>query len=1130
MLTISKPLNASQAQHYHAKEFTAPEQNYWKQGGEIQGEWHGKLAAEYGLYGAVGAKDFARLSEGQHPQTGEQLVRHRTVTAGEGKAAHVEHRAGWDATFSATKSVSLTALVGGDDRVRVAHREAVNVALNELERYTQARTGSHDAQTTGRFAVAKFEHDTARPVNGYVAPQLHTHAVIFNMTTLDDGTTRSIQPKGLFESQQFATAVYQSHLTYQLRNLGYEIEPGKSGNPEIKGYSREYLDASSPRRMQIEEALAQSGKSGAAAAEIAAHNTRDKKAVRTPEEVLDAHRKLAAEYGHQARHVVQEARERAHGFKQGEPRVPDVAVRARDAVSYARDHNIERDAVTDERRLMRDALRRGMGDVTYPQVRANFDTRVAAGEFIAVPGSKYSTGVQYTTQEAVQAEKDVLKQMQKGQDQSPGIATKEQATAIADTRPHLNSSQRTVIEQVLTSQDQVQGLQGLAGTGKTTTLEAIRDGAMASGYAVEGFAPTSRAARQLSEAGVSADTLQGFLSRGGQERTAGDPSNKHFYIVDESSLASTQQMREFLSRIGPQDKVLLVGDTRQHQGVDAGKPFEDLQNAGMRTAQLDQIIRQKDPGLLEAVQHFSKNETAAGVSLLQQQGRVTEIRDPQKRVEAIAKDYIARPEGTIIVSPDNASRLAINQTVRQELQAAGTLSTTEQSARVLTLRSDMTGASRTWAAHYEPGDVLLYQRGSKELGIDRHSYAHVVSTDPKQNTVTVARADGEHVTYDPMRLRGVTTYREMDLPFAVGDRIQFTAQNKELGVVNREMGTIEGINKDGFTVRLPESNRSITFDPKDMPHIDHGYAVTSHSAQGLTTHRVIINVDSHMHPELLNTRLAYVSTSRASHDLTLYTNDAGKLGEVLSRDVSKSSAIPEQHHTTTQTKEPTMSPERREEIGTQGLTPERITVNIDSDYQSNTSQAYVPAPRAQEVQPEQLPASMYAAQLPPEVIHRDIALVQQGIDRNVPEHNITTGVVYGHNIEVFRDPELKVNAAQDYATNLYQSVSTKPDLTPEQRIDQMQPTQQERQHWEPILNAVPLEVADQFQRTGNNGTVQSYQHEDTQKYLHIDGPTGQFYDRDKSPIGREAALDHALPPEMSHQYARAEQQQPQLSI
>ena len=180
--------------------------------------------------------------------------------------------------FSAPKSVSLTALVGGDDRVREAHREAVNVALNELERYTQARIGgNHPAETTGQFVAAKFEHDTARPVDGYAAPQLHTHAVIFNMTERENGQMRALQERSFFDSQSYATAVYQSQLMYRLRNLGYEIEPGKSGAPEIKGYSQEYLDASSPRRQQIEEALARSGFSGPEAAQIAAHNTRDKK-------------------------------------------------------------------------------------------------------------------------------------------------------------------------------------------------------------------------------------------------------------------------------------------------------------------------------------------------------------------------------------------------------------------------------------------------------------------------------------------------------------------------------------------------------------------------------------------------------------------------------------------------------------------------------------------------------------------------------------------------------------------------------------------------------------------------------------------------------------------------------------
>ena len=380
MLTISKPLSSSQAQTYHAKEFMSAEQNYWKQGDTILGEWQGRMAERYGLAGAIDEQHFARLSEGQNPLTGEQLVRHRNgqeyTTADGTTVKPVEHRAGWDATFSAPKSVSLTALVGGDDRVREAHRQAVTTALTELERYTQARIGgNHAAETTGKFVAAKFEHDTARPVDGYAAPQLHTHAVIFNMTERADGSTRAVQPQSYFDSQQFATAVYQSELMYRLSRLGYEITPGRSGAPEIKGYTQEYLDASSPRSQQIREYLEKSGFAGPEAAQIAAHSTRDKKEIHTPSEVLAAHRQLAAEFGNQADRVVVEARARASAQEQ--TRVPNIPERVQEAVTFAKSRNFEREAVTDERDIMRDALRRGMGDLTYSQVRDNFEQRQA---------------------------------------------------------------------------------------------------------------------------------------------------------------------------------------------------------------------------------------------------------------------------------------------------------------------------------------------------------------------------------------------------------------------------------------------------------------------------------------------------------------------------------------------------------------------------------------------------------------------------------------------------------------------------------------------------------------------------------------------------------------------------------
>ena len=889
MLTISKPLSAGQAQTYHEKEFTAKEQNYWSQRGVIAGEWQGRLSEEFDLAGTVSAEDFARLSQGQHPQTGEQLVRQRAsyeYQDANGKTIKtMEHRAGWDATFSAPKSVSLTALVGGDERVREAHRESVRVALDQLEHYTQARIGgNHLPETTGRFIAAKFEHDTARPVDGYVAPQLHTHAVVFNVTERDNGQPRAIQPQSLFASQQFATAVYQSELTYRLRQLGYEITTGRSGAPEIKGYTQEYLDASSPRSQQIRAYLERTGRSGKEAAEIAAHLTRDRKEIHSPGEVMAAHRKLAADFGHQAEVVIRAARERSQ--QQGKP--VNSVERVRESLTFSRDKNFEREAVVDERALIRDGLRRGMGEITHAQVRANLDARLASGEFQIVERPQGIPGRQFTTAKTIAAEQEILRRLHEGQNHVEPVLSRPQAVTIADQHVHLNRAQKSVVEDVLSSPDRIQGIQGFAGGGKTTTLTVIRGAAESQGYQVEGFAPTSRAARQLNEAGIEAGTLQGFLTRTANPDV---PERKRLYLVDESSLASTNQIREFLTRLGPNDHVLLIGDTRQHQAVEAGRPFEQLQEAGMRTARLDEIVRQQDPALKSAVELLATGQVSAALDALQQQGRVKEIPNAEERVRAIAKSYVESSEKTLIVSPDNASRRDLNVAVRQELKANGSLAPEDHTFRVLVQRQDMTGAERTWASHYEVDDVVRYTRGSKAIGIEAAAYASVVAINPSANQLTVEKANGDLATYDPRRLTGVSVYQEIEREFSVGDRIQFTAPDKSLDVANRDLAAIEAIHPDGRLSAHLDTNRQIEFNARDHRHFDHGYAVTSHSSQGLTAERVLVHADTSVHPDLLNSRFAYVSISRASREATLFTDDMAKLGPQLEADVSKTSAL-----------------------------------------------------------------------------------------------------------------------------------------------------------------------------------------------------------------------------------------------
>ena len=888
MLTISNPLSASQAQAYHAEEFANARENYYTEGDQIRGEWHGRLAEQWGLRGQVSEEHFQRLSEGQHPVTSEQLVRHKAareyVNEHGQKVRTMEHRAGWDATFSAPKSVSLTALVGGDERVRAAHQESVAVALDELEQYVQARMGGNlPAETTGKWVAAKFEHDSARPVDGYAAPQLHTHVVFFNLTETEGGETYALQPRELYRTQQYATAVYRSELAMRLKELGYEVERGKSGQPEIRGYSDEYLAASSPRRHQIEEHLAKENQRGADAAQIAAHKTRQAKLNLSHEEVRLRHRELAEAFGNQPEQARVAANERAQRLGQEAPHTT-----ARSAVTFSKEKNLEREAVVEERELLRDALRRSMGEATLTEVRTEFEKRINAGEFVRVEKELGAPSRAYTTQEMIDYEQNTIQLMREGQNRHPAIVSAGTQMATEKAHSHLSESQQRAVEQILASRDQITALEGVAGSGKTTSLAAIREAAERDGYKVEGFAPTSRAAQKLAEAGIESSTLQRYLVRTDEPHDG----QKRLYVLDESSLASTKQMNELLHRLKEHDRVLLVGDTRQHQAVEAGTPYQQLQEAGIQTVRLDEIIRQRDPALKEVVEQLSRGQVREAIQNLDSQGRVHEIVDRHERLREIAAEYAKQPEGTLVVSPDNQSRMEINQIIHREMQTRGQVDHSEQRLRVLVARQEVTGADRQWAEQYKAGDVVRYTKGSTAVGIKPGEYARVERANGKENLVTVRRDNAERVSYNPRRLHGVTLYRETERAFAKGDRVQFSAPNREQHIANRELGTIEQIDSRGNLLIRLDSGRAVTFNIRENRHIDYGFAVTSHSSQGQTADRVLVHVDTEQAGEkLVNQRLAYVAVSRGRYDAQVYTNNKSELAEGLSRDVSQRSAM-----------------------------------------------------------------------------------------------------------------------------------------------------------------------------------------------------------------------------------------------
>lgn len=317
---------------------------------------------------------------------------------------------------------------------------------------------------------------------------------------------------------------------------------------------------------------------------------------------------------------------------------------SRTALTFARDRNLEREAVVDERAILRDALQRSLGEARIEDIKEEIGRRVERGDFITVQQEPHTPGRSFTTPAMMELERETIDLMRAGQGQYAELVTDNSREAIRREYDHLNESQRTAVHEILASRDQVMALEGSAGTGKTTALAAVRGAAEREGYQVEGFAPTSRAAHKLAEAGIESSTLQQHLARGEEEARPTDQTR--LYVLDESSFASTKQMHTFLERLGPEDRLLLVGDVRQHEAVDAGRPYHQLQEAAIRTAHLDEIVRQRDPELKAVVKQLSRGEVHSAIERLDHQGRVYEIGPREDRLTAIANEYVKNPHAT----------------------------------------------------------------------------------------------------------------------------------------------------------------------------------------------------------------------------------------------------------------------------------------------------------------------------------------------------------------------------------------------------------------------------------------------------------------------------------------------------
>ena len=661
--------------------------------------WAGKGAEALGLSGSVDPDIFSGILEGTVPDgSGRRLGRR----LGDGT---IDHRPGRDVTFSAPKSVSIAALLGGDARIVAAHDAAVQRTLGWIEEnVVQTRTMDAESgrmvRTGGQKAViAAFRHEVSRNLD----PQLHTHAVIANMVQGGDAKWRTMANEKLYASKMLIGALYRAELARGLEELGYGIEKTHAdGRFEIAGASgrspvpRSIVEAFSTRRAEIKAAMAAQGLGNTAQdqrlAQRAALMTRAHKREVDRHALRESWRRQAADLGFDARELVDEARHRqaAHVGRPLAPAgrdreaEPGVTAEADRAVAWAVAHLSEREAVFSRTDLLTSALAWNPGKVSIGEAEAAVAQLEKAGTLLAanhpVPGDSLTTDM------TVADERETIALMERGQ-RRVVAPMRGRAVDKALRNGPLTAGQKEAVKLILSGKDRVVGVQGYAGTGKTTMLNRARALLEKRGFEVTGLAPSASAARTLdADAGIASETLQGFLARNAgvaEDRLSrrGEQAMKARFrktvlVVDEGSLASTAQTRDLL-RIANTlriPRVVLVGDEKQLDAVDAGKPFAQLQAAGMKCAVMDEIVRQREPTLKEAVEASLAGDIGKAFKKLGD--NVAEVRADNLAGAAAARWLALSPEErqvTGLMAPSHALREKINAMVRERLIRDGVI-------------------------------------------------------------------------------------------------------------------------------------------------------------------------------------------------------------------------------------------------------------------------------------------------------------------------------------------------------------------------------------------------------------------------------------------------------------------------
>lgn len=882
--TISALTSAAQAASYYEAD------DYYAEGGLAPSEWLGEGTRALKLDGAVDREQFARLLAGH---VADQEL-------GTMRDGVWEHRPGWDMTFSAPKSVSVMAEVAGDRRLVEAHERAVRTALDLAEQHFSAtrirEDGTIRREATGNLVIASFRHGTSRALD----PQLHSHNIILNMTRDEAGQWRSLEPRAFYQMQKQMGAIYRQELAGEVQRLGYEIERGKDSTFEIAGIADAALEAFSQRSAAIEARLAERGKSRAEASatekQIAALDTRLAKEAVPHAELIGEWREAAdaAGWGEQARRgLVAQALARAEVSAKGADQEFARELAADRALAQGAAMLGERQSVFATTVLHEVAGRFGMGRVGHGDIAAAIARAETAGtlqtrECLDRRGVAFEG---FTTAANIANETTMLRLEGQGRQQvepilSPVAAAR--AVTVAERRSAAHGhawtdEQRAATGQLFTSRNRVIALQGNAGTAKTSTvLATIAREAGEQGIQVTALAPTASAAQVLGDAlDTCADTLARHLLAPGRPT-----ATERLWIVDEASLISTADAAKLLSLADShRARVLLVGDTAQLGSVEAGAAFAQLQGAGMETVRLTQILRQTNEQAREAVEASLAGDAKKALAALDAGGgRIVEQDTREARFARIAQDYAKldakERQKTLVIEPSREGRDTLTKEIRQRLGEAGVLHGPAVETTRLVPR-DLTRAEARDPHSYAIGDTIRFTKDYADKGVSKAQAYRVTGIDTDKAAIMLADRNGRTIDWR-LRQWGATqsqAFTTESFELRVGDKVQFTRNDRALGRINGQQGEIVAVNSDArsATLRLAGGKReTLALDnPRDQ-HIAHAYVATAFAAQGRTAERTLIHADSAA-THLIDQKAFYVALSRAQETTAVYTNDRTKL-------------------------------------------------------------------------------------------------------------------------------------------------------------------------------------------------------------------------------------------------------------